>query len=357
MYTFPDRRGRSLTLRPEGTAGVVRGLIERKHFQTEKISKWYYLGPMFRYERPQKGRERQFNQIGLEFFGSPHPGADAEVITLSTRYLEALGFSGVKTRINSIGCRGCRSGYLAILRERLKETMEALCVDCTKRAEFNPMRVFDCKNETCAEVLSRMPAVSDHLCEKCVTHFGEVQQYLDATGITFEQDNMLVRGFDYYTRTVFETTLPGLGAQDAVLGGGRYDNLVEDLGGTDTPAVGMSFGLERIILAMEANKISLHEESRCAFFVIAMEEDSIPFTAQVAELLRSNGAVAAFDYSPRSIKSGLRAAGKSNFTHGVIIGQNETENKTIQIKDLETGEQQEVPVAQLSDFSQNLLTK
>jgi histidyl-tRNA synthetase len=348
MYTFIDPGERSNTLRPEGTAGVVRALIEHGAFKEQPQQKVFYIGPMFRYERPQKGRLRQFHQIGTEFFGVAHPAADVEVIALCDTYLRKLGFTTILTKVNNIGCRECRAAYNAMLRETiLGATDSQWCEQCLQRARVNPMRVFDCKVPKCNELVAALPRMSAYLCEGCKTHFAEVIRLLDAAGIPYELDESLVRGFDYYTRTVFEVMQGNIGAQSAVLGGGRYDYLVEELGGPSTPGVGFGIGMERLLLAMEANKIGFPQAEQPEVYALAMDDESLPAVFAYVQRARSAGKRVAFDCQPRSPKAGLKAANRLGAQTAIIVGKDEFARGVAQKKTLSTGEQAEVPLNEL----------
>lgn len=342
MYTFEDAGGRSNTMRPEGTAGVVRAMVEHGEFKKLPIHKLYYTGPMFRYEQPQKGRQRQFHQLGVEFFGVAHPSADADVIALCDQLLKRLGFSGIVTKVNTIGCPRCRAAYNEKLRSAILDQPEGWCAQCLERARVNPMRVFDCKVEQCSEKVRALPRISESVCECCRDHFNAVLAMLDAAGVAHEPDDNLVRGFDYYTQTVFEVMQGNIGAQSAILGGGRYDGLVEELGGPPTPAVGMGIGLERLLLAMEANGISFGEASRPQYYALALDEESmVAMTALVARL-RSAGHSVVFDCQPRGMNPGFKAANRVNARQMLMLGSNERERQVIARKDLESGVQDEV---------------
>ncbi|MGB9691936.1 MAG: histidine--tRNA ligase, partial [Candidatus Sumerlaeaceae bacterium] len=349
MYTFIDPGERSNTLRPEGTAGVVRALIESGLLKETSQQKLYYIGPMFRYEKPQKGRLRQFTQIGIEFFGVDHPAADAEVITLCTHLLNQLGFKGVTTRLNNIGCRECRKAYNETLRQAIADLVAnqdegepAWCDLCVQRAQVNPMRVFDCKVEECRVLASKLPKISDSVCETCARHAERLAGLLDAAGVAYTLAPDLVRGLDYYTRTVFEIEQGGIGAQNAVVGGGRYDNLVEDLGGPPTPAVGMSVGLERLVLALQAAELVPPPEPEIEFYILALDETAMAKAFELAEFARMHGVPVLFDCQPRSARAGLRAASKAGARVALILGTDEIERGVCQWKNLETSEQVEL---------------
>ncbi len=352
MYTFQDKKGRSLTLRPEGTASVVRALIEHNLLQERTIRKFYYIGPMFRYERPQAGRQRQFYQIGVEFFGVAEAVADAEVISLFSFFLQQLGFTRPETKINSVGCPGCRKEYNQILRAFLQEHLGELCADCQRRAALNPLRVFDCKEKTCHNVLNSAPRIRQYICDECQSHFAELIKLLDALQVQYIIDDNLVRGFDYYTRTVFETTLPGLGAQNAVMGGGRYDHLVAELGGEPTPGIGASFGVERLVVAMKAHNLIPPplQQQNVDFYIIALDNQGITQATLIADSLRRQGKRTRFDCNPRSLKSGLKAADRSKARFALIIGVEELKKGEFLCRNLITGEQYYVQTPNLLEW-------
>lgn len=342
MYTFTDAGDRSNTMRPEGTAGVVRAMVQHGAFKELPIHKLYYMGPMFRYERPQKGRLRQFHQVGVEFFGVAHPSADAEIISLCDQLLKALGFQNIVTKVNTIGCPDCRKAYNERLRQAILDTPDGWCPQCIERARVNPMRVFDCKVPACGELVKKLPRVNESVCGECKAHFDQVVALLDAAGIAHEPDDNLVRGFDYYTRTVFEVMQGNIGAQSAILGGGRYDGLVSELGGPQVPAVGMGIGMERLILAMEANGIAFPDPPPVDYYALALDEESIGAVSELVNRLRAGGKSVAFDCQPRGMKPGLKSANRANAREILIVGSNERERGIAQRKNLETGEQTEV---------------
>ncbi len=352
MYSFADRKGRSLTLRPEGTAPVVRAVIEHNLLKSNQAVKLFYIGPMFRYERPQYGRQRQFTQFGVEFFGVAEPTADAEVISLSNHFLKGIGFQNVTTTINTIGCETCRPKYNVALKGFLRQRQQKLCADCQHRAEVNPLRVFDCKQMDCKAELMHAPDMSDFMCKDCEHHFSTLVNFLRDFQVNVTVSRNLVRGFDYYTRTVFETSLSGLGAQDAVLGGGRYDNLIEELGGPPTPAVGVSFGIERIIVAMQKQHIAVPAEQDVMVFILAIDEEALALAGRLADLARHNTVRTRFDGILRSLKSGLRAADKAGAQHVVIIGKHELDQQQVIVKCLQSGKQQTMTIKECEAFLQ-----
>lgn len=353
MYTFPDKKGRSLTLRPEGTAPVVRALIENNLLNQKSIQKLYYTGPMFRYERPQQGRYRQFYQIGMEIFGSDSPVADAEIIYLCSTLLKKIGFKDNITKINNIGCKKCRPNYTDELKQFLKSKSANLCEDCNRRAEINPMRALDCKIPQCIEEYKNIPLINKFVCDECWDHFDMVKLLLDKQGLQYEINPRLVRGFDYYSKTVFETTLGGLGSQDAVLGGGRYDGLVEDLGGKPTPAIGAGFGLDRLVLAIKSNNIDIAIKPIDIYF-LCLAESLYAESFRIINIARENNLKVRFDFSTRSMKSGLRQANTANARFVCLFGEDEFIRNIIILKNLQNGEQQEIMLDDLEKHFNNL---
>lgn len=341
MYTFADRKGRSLTLRPEGTAGVVRSYIEHSMGRKGRVTKLHYFCPMFRYERPQAGRYRQFWQWGLEALGSTSPGIDAEIIHFSVSLFAALGIGGTEARLNSAGCPKCTPAYNDLLRSRLSGCLESFCDDCRVRFERNPRRMFDCKNERCLEVLRGAPSVLESLCGECRAHFDRVQSYLSRMAVPHRVDASLARGLDYYTKTVFEVHYAGLGAQSALCGGGRYDQLVEELGGDPTPACGVSAGVERLVAALEAEGALAGAAPGPTVAVITMGEEAALVGASLAAGLRERVAVE-IDHDGRSLKSQLRDAARLGVRYSVIVGEDEVARGAAVVKDMGTGEQQTV---------------
>lgn len=336
MYTF-EKSERSLTLRPENTAGVVRSFIENGMHRLSAPVKLWYKGPMFRYERPQAGRQRQFHQVGVEVFGISQPTADAEVILMATNYLKALGLKDLSVEINSLGCPKCREVFKSKLKEVLKPYLKDLCPDCQERYEKNPLRLLDCKVPECKEIYAK-PEIqdviqSDYICEDCAAHFNELKVYLDLLGIKYSVNKLLVRGLDYYNRTVFEITSNNLGSQNAVCGGGRYDSLVKNLGGEDTPAIGFAMGMERL-----ASLISKQEDAKTTAFVVG---NNLPESIKLTEYLRDNGISAEFDLTNKKFVKQLEKASKVA-KYALIIGEDELAQDTVTVKNLATSEQKTV---------------
>jgi histidyl-tRNA synthetase len=343
MYTFEDLGGRSMTLRPEGTAPVARAYVEHGMHTLPQPVKLYYHGPMFRYESPQSGRYRQHYQLGVEAFGSDAPELDAEVIgVLATLYRE-LGMKGLDLRLNSMGCSQCRPGYSAALREFLMGRTEAFCKECLERAPVNPLRAFDCKVASCRAVLATAPRLPDHLCAACSEHHRRVQQCLDAQGIRYVPDHTLVRGMDYYTRTTFEFQSSLLDAQSGVGGGGRYDDLVEAIGGPPVPGVGFGTGVERILLALARSGVEAPSRRPPLAYLVALTAEARDAVFTLAHELRVEGASVDLDYAARSAKGQMKQAGRSGARYALIVGERELADGVVTVRDLEAGK--EVPVS------------
>lgn len=344
MFTFPVS-GESVTLRPEGTAPVVRAYVEHGLDNDAGITKWYYIGPMYRHERPQKGRYWQFSQFGIEVLGTESPAVDAEVIELLVRYIESAGATELELRLNSVGCKNCRPVYTARLQEILRDRKAEMCGDCQVRIEKNPLRVLDCKVEKDQPIIDQLPAIDEYLCPECRVHFDAVQRFLQNAGIHYVRDKRLVRGLDYYTKTTFEVVLPGLGAQNSVAGGGRYDGLVEELGGKATKAIGFALGLDRLVLAIPQSSA---EPSSIKAYIVSMSDASFEFAYnRVQKLLRQKGIACEVDYQRRSVKGAMRQADKRNVEWVVLIGDDEVKERTVTLKHMKTGEQQRYSLDEL----------
>lgn len=344
MYTF-EKSERSLTLRPENTAGVVRAFIENGMHRLASPVKLWYKGPMFRYERPQAGRQRQFHQVGVEVFGIAEPTADAEVILLAINYLKSIGLNDLDVEINSLGCPKCREGFSAALRAALKPNLDKMCTDCQLRYKKNPLRILDCKVPECQFILDNSAVqnviTSDYICDDCQNHFDEVIKYLDVLNIKYIRNRLLVRGLDYYNRTVFEIKSNNLGSQNAVCGGGRYDSLVKNLGGEDTPAVGWAMGMERLcslLPQVESKKLK-------AYVVSNFTEEAIKLT----EELRANGISADFDYTNKKFGKQFEKASKVA-EYALILGEDEIKENTVAVKNLNTSEQNTVVKSEVIDI-------
>ncbi|BBB33133.1 histidyl-tRNA synthetase [Thermotomaculum hydrothermale] len=338
MYTFKDRKGRSITLRPENTASVVRAYLEHKMYAEGGIKRLFYIGPMFRYERPQKGRYRQFFQLGVEVFGSKNPYIDAETIELVINLLEKVGLKGLSVKINSLGCEKCRPVYRENLKKFLESVKENLCEDCKRRVDTNPLRVLDCKVPSCKETVKDAPDIQQSLCEDCQKHQDRVFHFLEKMNVKFELDPNLVRGLDYYTRTVFEVVSENLGSQNAILGGGRYDNLVKELGGPDTPAFGWALGIDRLVLLLDNKNFDFSNKT---IYVIPAG-DSIDYCFSVAKNLRENELAAEVVADSKSLKKALNYVNKQQGRFAIIAGENEAEKNMVVFKNLENRSQKEI---------------
>ena len=349
MYTFRDRDEESLTLRPEATASVVRAYNEHSLYNLGGVQKLYYIGPMFRRERPQKGRYRQFYQIGAEVLGSQNPLVDVELIEMLVLFLERIGIREYALLLNSVGCPICRAAYLEVLRQALQDVKATMCADCQRRADTNPLRVLDCKVEADQPIIEKLPKIIDHLDPECSQHFERVRSELRARGIVFQITPRLVRGLDYYTRTTFEITSGALGAQNAVVGGGRYDGLSEMLGGPPTPGIGFSIGLDRLILAVQAAAV-LEAGSPLAAFVVWMGEATLPAASRLVRELRAQGVSAEIDYDPMKIKKAMGIASKLGARFTIIIGEGELATGRYQVKDMASGEQRELEPGVITEY-------
>ncbi len=344
MFTFPDRKGRSLTLRPEGTAPVVRAYLENRMDRISKVIKLFYLGPMFRCEKPQAGRFRQFNQFGIEVIGTKSSTADAEVILTVLDVYKKLGLKNLEILINSVGCKKCRVDFIQKLKKYLKDKNDFLCSECKERYKKNPLRVLDCKKDSCKKIIETAPVITENLCQECELHFSEVKSYLDDQKIVFHEDPQLVRGLDYYTKTAFEIISVGLGAQNAIGGGGRYDDLVEELGGKPTPAVGFAAGIERMIIAIDQQKVEWPVEKRLDIFVAKVNE-KIKITAfRLLQKIRNAGLSADMDYSEGSLKSQMRIANKIGARYTVIVREEELSKSMVILRNMQTKEQKEIKI-------------
>ena len=346
MYTFNDRSGDSLTLRPEGTASVVRAYVEHNLYNPPSVVKLYYMGPMFRCERPQAGRYRQFYQIGAEVFGTENPEIDADVIGMLMRYFERLGLKELELQINSLGCDECRPKFREALISFLKEKKSLLCEDCQKRFERNPLRIFDCKSTNCHEATKGAPTIEDYRCDNCKNHFNSTLNYLDKLNIPYVKNPKLVRGLDYYTKTAFEIISKGLGAQNAIAGGGRYDKLVEEFGGPPTPAFGFAIGVDRTAPLIQSSGFSLQP----SVFIVALGERANQKVFELINNLRQNGIRAERDYEGSSLKSQLRKANKFGVRYTIIIGDNELDKGKVILRDMSSAQQDEVDMERIVEI-------
>jgi histidyl-tRNA synthetase len=357
MYTFIDRGERSLTLRPEGTASTVRALLEHKRHTGPLPVKFYYIGPMFRYDRPQAGRFRQFHQFGVEVFGAAEPGLDAEVIAMSMDIYGRLGLHNLHVELNSVGCPQCRKVYREALQNYLKDKLAELCPTCQGRYSKNPLRIFDCKSPQCQQLVADAPTINQMLCTDCQAHFQQVQEYLRELKISFNLNPGLVRGLDYYTRTAFEIVAEGIGAQSAIGGGGRYDNLVEECGGPSLPGIGYAMGLERILLTLEEQQVSLPLPARKTIFVAAIGEEAQKAAAILAQDLRKAGLPAERDYQGRSLKAQLKTAHRLEASYTLIIGEEEMQKGIVQLRKMLESQQLCLPWPEVVPYLKKELGK
>ena len=342
MYTFEDHGGRSITLKPEGTSPAVRAFIEHKQYAEVQPTKIHYITPCYRYEKPQSGRLREFHQFGIEVFGTPNMMADAEVICLGYEFLTSLGITEIALRINSVGCPECRKKHRAALREFLTPKHDALCDTCKTRFDKNPMRILDCKSPVCQELVQGAPMMIDYLCDDCKESFEELKANLTAMEIPFEVDPGIVRGLDYYTKTAFEFVTTKIGAQGTVCGGGRYDHLVEEVGGPPIPGVGFGLGIERLLLLMEANEVEFPEPDKLDVFVALMGDAAKAYGLKLCRELRSKGLSAEMDTLARNIKGQFKYANRLNAKYTVVIGENELAEGVAAVKDMAKQEQTNV---------------
>lgn len=342
MYTFDDKGGRSITLRPEGTAGAARAFLENGLSNEALPQKICYLTSCYRYEKPQAGRLREFHQFGIECFGATSPLADAEMISLAKQIFDELGVKDLHLELNSIGCPECRAEYHKALKEYFSQYKDKLCDTCNDRLERNPMRILDCKSPVCSEIAKGAPVVLDYLCDECREHFQKVKSYLDAANIEYIVNPQIVRGLDYYTKTVFEFVSDAIGSQGTVCGGGRYDGLLEELGGQHTPSLGFAMGLERLQLVMEAQGFNFPEPSRPDLFIVAMGEKATLKAVEIAKDMRDEGFSVVYDLNGRSLRAQMKYADKLGAKFNVVIGDNEVENKVVSLKDMATGESSEI---------------
>ena len=344
MYTFQDYGKRSITLKPEGTSPVVRAFTEHKLYAGVQPNKFYYNIPCFRYEKPQSGRLREFHQFGIETFGTMDMMADAECISLGYDFLQEMGITDVELRINSVGCPECRKKHREALREFLKPKYDELCDTCKDRFDRNPMRIIDCKSPICQELVAGAPMMIDYLCDDCRDAFEQLKANLDAMGIEYVVDPGIVRGLDYYTKTAFEFVTTKIGAQGTVCGGGRYDKLVEEVGGPSTPGVGFGLGKERLLLTMEACGVEIPEPSGADVFIAVMGDEAKAAGLKLMRELRKQGIAVQMDIMGRNIKNQFKYANRINARKTVVIGQDELEKNSFAIKDMATSQQVNVPM-------------
>jgi len=357
MFTFSDRGDRSITLRPEGTASVVRAFIEHNLAGPGAMAKLYYLGPMFRCEAPQAGRFRQFVQFGAETLGSNDPRVDAEIIALAVNFYRRLGIDDLDINLNSIGCPQCRPAYRQRLLEHLKPRAAQMCPNCQRRLERNPLRLLDCKNTTCQQLTVDIPLITETLCDDCGSHFEKLRQLLDSTGINYRINPRLVRGFDYYTKTVFEILAGDLGAQNALCGGGRYDGLVEMCGGKPTPGIGFAAGMERLMMVLEARQLLPEIDDRPHLYLAPLGEEAQQIIFPLCIRLRESGWIVETDLQGKSLKAQMKVADKLGARLTGVIGEDEYRAGKILMRNMETGEQELIDLAALDEYLEKVLRR
>ena len=344
MYTFTTKGGESVTLRPEGTAGAARAMLEHGIYNDGYPIKTYYLTSCYRYENPQKGRQREFHQFGMEVYGAPSYFADAEVICAANSIFERLGVKNLRLELNSIGCKGCRPNYHKALKEYFASHEEELCDTCRSRLDRNPMRILDCKSPICSEIAKGAPVVTDYLCDDCRTHFEGVKSCLTAVGIDFKVNPTIVRGLDYYTRTVFEFVSDDIGAQGTVCGGGRYDGLIEELGGQHTPSLGFGMGIERLLLLLDAQGVVLEEPPVCDIYIAGISDAARIKAFELTEGIRNSSLIAECDIVGRKLKPQMKYADKIEAKFSMVLGDDDLAANKARIKNMTTGTSKEVPL-------------
>ncbi len=350
MYTFLDKGGRSITLKPEGTAGVARAFIENGMANSALPVKLYYITSCFRYERPQAGRLREFHQFGVEVLGAETPYVDAEVILMAKTFFDKLNISNLTLYINSIGCKDCRKAYQDALKNYYKSNLENLCPLCKERLEKNPMRILDCKNDSCKEINKNAPKILDYLCQDCSSHFEKVKSLLTSAGVEYKINAEIVRGLDYYSKTVFEFVSNNIGAQGTVCGGGRYDNLIGQLGGVNTAGIGFALGIERLLLLMDNIGVYTGENEKPLIYIASMGEKAYDKAFEIMNNLRLNGVIAQMDVKNRGIKAQFKYADKIGAKFVGVIGESELESGLIKIKEMESGEETLVNFSEIYSF-------
>ena len=348
MYIFEDKNGQELALRAEGTAPVCRAYLEHGLFNLAQPVKLYYIGPAFRYERPQSGRYRQHHQVGFEALGEADPALDAEVIEMAWQFFLSLGLSGVSIQLNSIGCKLCRPGYLEVLKQHYSSYTDRLCPDCKARLTRNPLRLLDCKKASCQNIAKTAPKIPDYLCHECQLHFQSVQKYLGTLSTPFQLNHRLVRGLDYYTRTVFEVEPQEKEGQSTLGGGGRYDDLIEALGGKPTPGVGFAAGLERIILNLKGQHLDIPPLPRPDVFIAYLGHEAKIQAMKIAAELRKAEIATSMATGDKSLKGQMRQANSLGSTNVLILGEQESKNRNVILRDMRNGEQQTIPLAEIA---------
>ena len=354
MYTFEDKGGRSITLKPEGTAGVARAFIENSLYAGVQPTKMYYITPVFRYEKPQAGRLREHHQFGVEYYGSDSPYADVEVMMIAKTFFNRLGITRLKLNINSIGCRECRKKYNEALKDYLRSNLDKMCPTCRERFDKNPLRILDCKEEGCRAITANAPVILDYLCDDCRAHHESVCNQLTLLGIDYEVNPHIVRGLDYYTRTVFEFISSDIGAQGTVCGGGRYNNLIEEVGGKPCPAVGFGMGLERLILTMESLGLPFGQEDVPDVYIAPLCDEAKDEAMLIAYTLRTAGISCDTDLLGRSFKAQLKYVNKTGARYMIVIGTDEIESGVYAVKNLLSGSSEQVKKVDLAAYLNNL---
>ncbi len=339
MYTFLDKGGRSITLKPEGTAGVARAFVENGMSSQVLPAKLFYITQCFRYERPQAGRLREFHQFGIEFLGATDANIDAETILLAKTFLDEVGIKNITLYLNSIGCKDCRKKYEEALKEYLNQNIDQMCELCKDRLQKNPLRTLDCKNDTCKKVTASAPKILDYICDDCKAHFEKVQNLLNVAGVEFKVNPNIVRGLDYYTRTVFEFVSENIGAQGTVCGGGRYDGLIKQLGGNDVAGIGFAIGIERILMVLENSGVEIPNQNGVEYYFAPMGEKESEKAFELVNKLRNKGITADFDHMNRSIKAQFKYADKIGAKKVAVIGSDELSNGSVKVKEMATGEE------------------
>lgn len=347
MYTFPDKGGRSITLRPEGTAGAARCFVENGMASLPAPVKLYYNITAFRYENVQKGRYREFHQLGLEAFGAPGAEIDAEIISLLATYLKKIGLVSTKVKINSIGCPACREAYHILLRDYLSIHIDMMCITCKTRFGTNPLRIIDCKEDMCRAITKDAPAQLDNLCDNCASHFESLEKNLNILGISYEIDKSIVRGLDYYTKTVFEFVSDNVGTQGTICGGGRYDGLIEESGGAKTPGVGFALGLERLLMKIDSQGIVIGQPAPPVVYLASQGQAGADLSRQICMILRDKGVKAETDLMCRSLKSQMKYAGKEGFKFVIVFGDEEISSGRVKLHNMYDGIDREVSIADL----------
>ena len=347
MYTFNDKGGRSITLKPEGTAGVARSFVENGMHSGVLPAKLFYLTQCFRYERPQAGRLREFHQFGVEFLGSTNPNIDAETILLAKTFLDKVGIKNITLYLNSIGCKECRAKYKKVLSEYLRSNIDSMCELCKDRLEKNPLRILDCKNENCKKINEKAPVILDYLCDDCKEHFESVQNLLTLAGVEYKINPYIVRGLDYYTKTVFEFVSNSIGAQGTVCGGGRYDGLIAELGGSDVAGIGFAVGIERILMLLENLNVEIPNDSEIEYYIAPMGQKESEKAFEIVNLLRQKGISADLDHMNRGIKSQFKYADKIGAKKVIVIGSDELEKGIFKVKEMSTGSEEFLSIDEL----------